>query len=110
MTLRPDSLFARDGVIDSVVSLEYMAQAVAACLGMETYTTGGPVRVGMIIVCRQMELMRPALQIGEVFEVEAKRIRGNESLSNFDTAMRDAEGEVVATATMMLVHGEKPPD
>ena len=110
LTLRPDSLFAREGLVDSVVALEYMAQAVAACLGMEVYTEGGGMRVGMIVVCRQMEISCPTLEVGEVYEVEVRRVRGNENLSYFETSMRDADGVVIATSNLTLVHGEKPPD
>jgi predicted hotdog family 3-hydroxylacyl-ACP dehydratase len=49
-----EGLFARDGRLDSVVLLEYMAQVVAACLGYEAVAEGGAVRVGMVIACRSM--------------------------------------------------------
>ena len=108
-TLRADSPFVRDGAVDSVATLEYMAQAVAACLGMEAYAEGEAVRVGMVIACRQMEVFRPALQVGEAFAVEARRVRGTESLSHFEAEIRDADGERVATSTLTLVHGMQPP-
>lgn len=109
LTVRADSMFARDGVVDAVVCLEYMAQTVAACLGQEAYNGGGSVRVGMVIACRQMQLERPALRLGEVLTTEAARIRGTDSLSHFEALVRDADGAVVATSTLTLVHGDAPP-
>ena len=110
LTVRPDDPFVRDGRLDAVVLLEYMAQAVAACLGMEAYAGSGGVRVGMVIACRQMAIRRPSLAVGEVLAISADRVRGTDALSHYDGAVRDGDGELVASATMTLVHGEKPPD
>lgn len=35
LTIRDSNPFVRDGELNTVMSLEYMAQCVAACLGME---------------------------------------------------------------------------
>lgn len=110
LTVRGDSLFARDGAIDTVVSLEYMAQTIAACLGMEAYHEGVGVRVGMIIACRQMKIARPTVRVGEVLTIEATRLNGTDSSSRFDAKVLDEAAEVVATATLTLVHGDAPPD
>lgn len=109
LTLRAGSPFARDGAVDGVATLEFMAQAVAACLGMEAYAEGEAVRVGMVIACRQMQLFRPTLRVGESFTVEARRVRGTESLSHFEAEIRDGGDELVATSTLTLVHGMQPP-
>ena len=42
--------------------------------------------------------------------ISADRVRGTDALSHYDGAVRDGDGELVASATMTLVHGEKPPD
>ncbi|MCA8949397.1 MAG: hypothetical protein KDE27_07830 [Planctomycetes bacterium] len=109
LVLRPGNPMARGGVVDSVATLEHMAQAVAACLGMEAYAEGEAVRVGMVIACRKMEVFRPALALGEEFQVEARRVRGTESLSHFEAEVRDLAGVLVATSTLTLVHGMQPP-
>lgn len=109
MTVGGDGLFVRDGAVDTVVALEWMAQAVAACLGMEAFVGGGGVRVGMVIACRQMKVLRPRVQVGERLVVVATRVRGTDSLSHFDGEVRDEFGELVATSTLTLVHGEAPP-
>ena len=110
MTVRNDNSFVQDGQLDAVVTLEYMAQAVATCLGMEAYASGGNVRVGMVIACRKMQIHRPTLPVGEVLTIKADCVRGSDSISHYDGEVRDAAGDLIAAATMTLVHGEKPPD
>ncbi|MCR9246580.1 MAG: hypothetical protein NXI31_16220 [bacterium] len=109
LVVHPDGLAVRDGAVDSVMTLEYMAQTVAACLGMEAYAEGEAVRVGMVIACRQMEVFRPQLLVGEEFTIEARCVRGTESLSHFEASIEDVEGALVATSTLTLVHGMQPP-
>jgi predicted hotdog family 3-hydroxylacyl-ACP dehydratase len=109
LTIRADNPFLQHGRLDAVTALEYMAQAVAACLGMEAYREGGAVRVGMVIACRQMQIERPVLELGETLTIRAEQVRGNDSVSHWQTRTDDASGTPVATATLTLVHGEKPP-
>jgi predicted hotdog family 3-hydroxylacyl-ACP dehydratase len=110
LTIRQDNPLLRDGKVETVMALEYMAQCVAACLGMEAYAGGGDVRVGMVIACRQMKITAPHLVLGETYRVTADQVRGTDAISHYDGAITTAEGEPVATCTMTLVHGEKPPE
>jgi len=110
LTIRADNPLVRDGKIHTVMSLEYMAQCVAACLGMEAYVDGGNVRVGMVIACRKIEILQQDLLLGETYTVQADCVRGNNSVSHFDGEMRSSDGALVAACTMTLVHGEKPPE
>ncbi|HEB54391.1 MAG TPA: hypothetical protein ENI87_14150 [bacterium] len=109
LTIRPENPLARDGTVFTVMALEYMAQAVAACLGMESYLAGGNVRVGMVIACRRMTIHRQSMAVGETFRVRADEVRASDAISHYDGELRSAGGELVATCTMTLVHGEKPP-
>jgi predicted hotdog family 3-hydroxylacyl-ACP dehydratase len=102
--------FVEEGRLPSVVTLEYMAQAVAACLGHEAYVgTGTEVRVGMLIGIRQMKLLRPHVLVGDRLEVEVDRIRGNEDVSTFRGETRVGE-VLVTTAHMTVFHGAQPPE
>ncbi len=100
--------FVRDGAADAVAALEYMAQAVAACLGCEAYYAGEGVRVGMVVACREMTLERASFPVGSELLLEARRVRGDADLSHFETTARDESGEVVARATMTLIHARAP--
>ena len=110
LTIRDTNPLVKNGKIHTVMSLEYMAQCVAACLGMEAYVEGGNVRVGMVIACRKLEIFQPELLLGETYSVKADCVRGSEVASHFDGEMRSSDGELVAVCTMTLVHGEKPPE
>jgi predicted hotdog family 3-hydroxylacyl-ACP dehydratase len=110
MAVRADDRFVRDGRLDSIVLLEYMAQVVAACLGHEAVAEGGAVRVGMVIACREMELLRPSVPVGAELVLEVRRVRGSRQVSHFEGTTRDADGGEVARVALTLVHGERPPD
>ena len=110
LTIRDNNPFARDGEVNTVMSLEYMAQCVAACLGMEAYISGVNVRVGMVIACRKMQLLQPVLRVGQTYTVQADCVRSTDAISHYDGEVRSGDGERVATCTMTLVHGEKPPE
>ena len=110
LVLGERNLFVRDGLVDTVIALEYMAQAVAAYLGQEAYRAGGGVTVGMVVACRDMVVERPQLRVGEELIIEVRRIRGSDQVSQFDTRLLDATTSVVATASMTLVHGGEPPE
>ena len=110
LTIRDDNPLLRDGKIETVMAMEYMAQCVAACLGMEAYVGGGKIRVGMVIACRQMKITAQHLVLGETYHVSADQVRGTDAISHYDGAITTASGDAVAACTMTLVHGEKPPE
>ncbi len=97
-------------MIDTVMSLEYMAQCVAACLGMEAYTKGGSVRVGMVVACREMTIQQPQMLLGETYAIKADCVRGTDSISHYASEIRSSQGALIANCTMTLVHGQKPAD
>lgn len=110
LTVRPEGLLVVDGSVDTVAAIEWMAQTVAACLGYEAFLGGAGVRVGMVVACRQFTIVRSPLAVGERLDVVARRVRGTDDISHFAGEVRDERGGLVASATMTLVHGERPPE
>jgi predicted hotdog family 3-hydroxylacyl-ACP dehydratase len=109
LTVR-DGLLARAGRVSAVATLEYMAQAIAACLGAEAGRVGAtPARVGMIVACRSLKLERPWLAVGEELVLRVELVRGSTEVSHFDAETRTAGDALVARATMTLVHADRPP-
>ncbi len=108
MRLRAHAPFVQGRAVQSVVALEYLAQAVAACLGYEAYLGGGRIRVGMIIGVRKMEIFRPQILVGSEVRTIVERIRGDEEVSTF-RGEAYSDGEKICVAHMTLVHPEKPP-
>ncbi len=110
LVISDEDLFVVDGEVDAICALEYMAQGVAACLGQASWVAGDSVRVGMVISCREMNLERTSFRVGEEFTLEAHCVRESGYVSHFETEMRDAQGTPMASATMTLVHSDKPPE
>jgi predicted hotdog family 3-hydroxylacyl-ACP dehydratase len=108
LTLSDDSTFVENGTVDSVVTIEYMAQSVAACLGYEAFQHGEGVRVGMVIASRYLDIEIPRLSIGDQLTTHVKRIRGNEQLSHFEGEVR-RDGTLVSACNLTVYHAEKPP-
>lgn len=108
MIVRPHNLFVQAGVVPAVATLEFLAQAVAACLGHEAFTAGGTVRVGMIVGVRHMELFAPCVNVGDELVLDVERIRGTDEISTF-SGEAWAAGKLVSRANMTLVHPEAPP-
>lgn len=110
LILRPGGPFQRDAdTVDASAAFEYMAQGVAACLGMEAYKSGEHVRVGMVVACREFLLQRPWFAVGTQLRVVVDLVRGSEVASHYRTLLLDATDETVASASMTLVHGLEPP-
>ena len=107
--VREGAAFVENHQLTTLMSIEYLGQAVAACLGYEAYQGGEGVRVGMIIGCRKLELRREFFRVGEKLDVQVHKVRGDETLSRFSGSVRAGE-EVVAEAELTLFHAEKPPE
>lgn len=110
LVVKDDGLLVSAGGADSVVCLELMAQTVAACLGYGAFLGGVGVRVGMVVACRRFTIERSRIVVGERLDVRVSRIRATDDISSFEGEVRDERGDLVATATMTLVHAEKPPE
>jgi predicted hotdog family 3-hydroxylacyl-ACP dehydratase len=108
LTIRDRAPFVKDGRVETVVSIEYMAQTVAACLGYEALRGGSGVRVGMIIACKRFVAHVPSFAVDDALTITVKCIRGNDTLSHFDCRV-ERTGELASAAVLTLYHAEKPP-
>jgi predicted hotdog family 3-hydroxylacyl-ACP dehydratase len=108
LIIRAGAPFVRDGVVPSVVGIEYMAQAVAACLGYEALTGGGGVRVGMIIACKRFDAHGECMRVGDELIVDVEAIQGNDTLSHFQCKLTRGT-ELFADAVLTLYHAPQLP-
>lgn len=106
--IRPHAPFVVDGRIEACVTVEYMAQAVAGCLGHEALLGGDGVRVGMIIACKSFDAFDEYLYVGDEVTVTVSRIGGNEAISHFDCELL-REGAPFTKAVLTLYHSKEPP-
>ncbi len=103
-TIRSDSPFVAAGRVRAIVSLEYMAQAVAAFAGMRGRTAGAPPRIGYVIGAREMTLEVDQFAIGDELLVDAEEVWGDERMSSFRCrVVRD--GRCVAEASLNFYLG-----
>ncbi len=103
--IREDSLFVRNGKVRTVVASEYMAQAVAAYVGMLDRVRGRPIQIGYLIGVRELKLVRPFVEVGDALSVEAQRVWGDDELGHFKTrVVRD--GEEISRAALTVFRGE----
>jgi predicted hotdog family 3-hydroxylacyl-ACP dehydratase len=103
-TIRSDSPFVAAGRVRAIVSLEYMAQAVAAFAGMRGRTIGAPPRIGYVIGAREMTMEVDQFEIGDELVVDAEEVWGDERMSSFRCRVfRD--GRCVAGANLNFYLG-----
>lgn len=86
--LSETNLFLTDGQIPSWVGIEYMAQSVAAFMGIRSRQKGEPARVGFLVGTRKYQAERPAFPVGSVLELIVQEAMTDENgLGVFDCAL-----------------------
>jgi len=74
LTVRDDPLFCRDGEVGAWVGVEYMAQSVAALIGLKARAAGGPVKIGLLLGTRRYQAHVPAFVPGMQLRVSATEL------------------------------------
>ena len=111
-TLREDFLFARNGRVDAVVSVELIAQALGACVGLADRRKGRLPRIGFLVGVRDATFAVGSFNVGDVLEVTATHVWGEETLGNFRGTVAIvppggfAAGAVVATCELSVYAGD----
>lgn len=105
-TIRNDSIFFQPGRgVPAYVGFELMAQTISAADGLDRRARGlGPV-MGFLLGCRKYNVTRPFFVDGETVATEAKSLIG---LSSYDCKIFDAQGEVLASATINVFRPDDP--
>jgi predicted hotdog family 3-hydroxylacyl-ACP dehydratase len=102
-TIKPDCVFARDGIVHPAAMIEFMAQCCAILIGARP--SGKGPRLGFIISCREVNLMVDSFSVGDKLELTAGKVHGQEALAVFScTVSRD--GVLCATMQLSAVDAE----
>jgi predicted hotdog family 3-hydroxylacyl-ACP dehydratase len=109
VALTERSPFVEEGKLPALVTLEYMAQSVAAFAGAARLAAGKPVRLGMLIGCREMELEVDALSVGDVLEITVEQVWTDEQLGSFDCLVT-RRGEKISRASLSVYQGDLSPE
>ena len=104
LTLRPTSTFVRNGAVPCLVALEYMAQAVAAHLGLRAHRRKHTPQSGFLIGAREVLFEVDELQVGDWLEVHVAVIVEDEVRGSFECSVL-REGARVASATLSVYRG-----
>lgn len=100
LTVQDDPLFCRDGVVGAWVGIEYMAQTVAALIGLKALAKGLPVKVGLLLGTRRFASEVAGFVPGESLEVRASQVlQGENGLAAFECGIFK-QGKVIAEATI----------
>lgn len=102
-----DSLFCRDGRVGSWVSLECMAQAVAAWAGYQGRLRGDAPRIGFLLGCGRFDCRRPWLDIGHTLRIEIRKvIQLDDGLGQFTGAVFDGNEQVASAVITVFSPGD----
>lgn len=110
--LHPGSPFMEGGRVRAVVALEYMAQAIAACAGMEARQSGRRPGSGFLVGARDLELSVAHLSAGDALEVEVEHLQGDERLASYRCRVRRGQEPVAAAVVNVFLsepEGAPPP-
>jgi predicted hotdog family 3-hydroxylacyl-ACP dehydratase len=105
VVLRDDSPFVEAGRVSAMLAVEYMAQCVAACAGLQGHSRGEAVRVGYLVGAREITLPSEPFRVGDVLRIFAQHVWGDDALGNFRCSV-ERGGEVVAQATLNVYRGD----
>ena len=100
--ISPSSPFympAMNGV-PGCVALEYMAQAMALCVGFFRRRKGLAPKLGFVLGSRRLSILVPCFRNGERYSVRAACVYEDESFASFKCSVSDAQGSVAAEAQL----------
>jgi len=101
-----DSVFLVPGKgVPTYIAFEMMAQGICATDGLRRWRRGQGPELGFLLGCRKFAAARDWLQPGELLTIEAICLLDGET-SSYDCRVLDAEGLVVATATVNVFQPE----
>ena len=107
LCIRNDSPFIREGRVPSYVTVEYMAQAIAAYSGLQALEKGEGVRIGFLLGTRSLKLRVPELFVGDKLIINIVAQYNDGEMAAFDCrTVRD--DEVVAEATINVFQPSDP--
>jgi predicted hotdog family 3-hydroxylacyl-ACP dehydratase len=96
VTIGPHSMFVETAGVPAFVGIEYMAQAVAAHGGYQSYQAGEPIAVGLLLGTRHVKLHGPFFELGQTLRIHVIHTWGERELMRFRCAITP-----IATGTLL---------
>jgi len=112
LTIRADDLFfdtmGPGCGVGAWVGIEYMAQAVAACAGLEARRAGGAPKIGFLLGSRRYHTSRSRFALGERLLITVRReFQADNGLGQFDCRI-DIGADTVASAKLTVFGPSDP--
>jgi predicted hotdog family 3-hydroxylacyl-ACP dehydratase len=101
LTLREDHVFVEERSVDPLIAIEWMAQAVAALVGLWDRQKQIDPRPGFLIAIPEACLEVERFHVGDTLFITAKRVWGDEQLASFECQVERA-GVQVARAQLSV--------
>lgn len=101
LTVRPTHLFVEDGAVEPVVAIEWIAQAVAALVGLFDRDRALSPRPGYLIAIPEAKFFVDQFAVGDVLEIGARRVWGDDTLASFEGTV-DRGGDRAAQAQLSV--------
>lgn len=97
--IKSDTPFLADNVVPSYVSVEFMAQSVAAFSGIKAKNSGGSPKIGYLASARKVDLNVPYFSIGDKLEIAVRMIWNEPPMAVFDCRI-ERDKAVIASARL----------
>lgn len=106
--ISPSSQFYMSSMngVPGCVALEYMAQAMALCVGFCRRRKGLAPKLGFVLGSRRLSIFVPCFRNGERYSVQATCVYEDESFASFKCSISDAHGSVAAEAQLSAFQPE----
>ena len=96
-----DRLFVRNGTVDAIIGVEYMAQTVAAFAGLSAPDEQSRPDIGYLIATKQLSFACASFEVGRPLRVYARRYWGDTRLGCFETRISSGD-EILARSSMTV--------
>jgi predicted hotdog family 3-hydroxylacyl-ACP dehydratase len=97
--ITPDSPFLANDTVPAYVSVEYMAQSIAAYSGIKARSSGEEVKIGYLASIRKIDFNAPHFVIGDKLNITVKMIWNETPMAVFDCVI-EVQDKVVASARL----------
>ncbi len=104
LVVRGDGLFGDDQSVPAWAGIEYMAQTVAAYVGVKARQANEPIRMGFLLGTRRYSSNVAAFKVGAVLTIRVEKIIQDDGLGVFDCRI---EGENIKVTANLNVY--QPP-
>jgi predicted hotdog family 3-hydroxylacyl-ACP dehydratase len=104
-TIHPDCVFAIDRRVHPSAMIEFVAQACAIFVGVQSARAGDPPRLGLIVGCREISFAVNSFAVGDELTIVATRVFGEHQLAAFTGTVSRSDA-VCANLHLSVVDAE----